>query len=126
MSKEDKDKRIFSRGALQVGARCRLKNRQRKCYMTNLSEGGCLIYCYSTAAISAGEILEIFFRLNNASEEIQVQGTVARVMPFNRGVKDINYALGISFTDLTEKQKKAIVNFTHQYLADMRQAKAVS
>jgi c-di-GMP-binding flagellar brake protein YcgR len=121
MNKEDKEKRICSRGALQVGARCRVKNRQRKCYMTNLSEGGCLIYCYSTAAIRAGETLEISFRLNNASEEIRVQGTVARVMPFNRGVKDINHALGIRFTGLTEKQKKAIDNFTHQYLADMRQ-----
>ncbi|MCX5904994.1 MAG: PilZ domain-containing protein [Proteobacteria bacterium] len=126
MNREVKKKRIFSRGALQVRARCRLKNRQRKCYMTNLSEGGCLIYCYSSAAISAGETLEISFRLNNASEEIVVEGTVARAMPFNRGTQDINYTLGIRFSDLAEKQKKAIVNFIHQYLADMRQDQTVS
>lgn len=126
MNKEDNEKRNFFRGALQVGARCRLKNRQRKCYMTNLSEGGCLIYCYSSTAIRAGEILEISFRLNKTAEEILVRGTVARAMPFNRGAKDINHTLGIRFTDLTEKQKNAIVNFIHQYLADMRQDKTVS
>jgi c-di-GMP-binding flagellar brake protein YcgR len=126
MNREVKKKRIFSRGALQVRARCRLKNRQRKCYMTNLSEGGCLIYCYSSAAIRAGETLEISFRLNNASEEIVVGGTVARAMPFNRGTQDINHTLGIRFSDLAEKQKKAIVNFIHQYLADMRQDQTVS
>ena len=95
MNKRDKEKRIFSRGALQVGARCRLKNRQRKCYMTNLSEGGCLIYCYASAAISVGEPLEVFFSLSNAAEEIHIKCTVVRVMPFNRGAKDINHALGI-------------------------------
>ncbi|MCX5896828.1 MAG: PilZ domain-containing protein [Proteobacteria bacterium] len=91
MNKEAKEKRISSRGALQVSARCRLKN-----------------------------------RLNNASEEIVVVGTVARSMPFNRGAQDINHTLGIRFSDLTEKQKKAIVNFIHQYLVDMRQDQAVS
>ena len=123
MDREGKEKRQHSRGTLQVRARCRLKNRQRKCYMTNVSNSGCLLYCYSTAAIRAGEKLEVTFRLNNAAEEIQVSGTVARAMPFNRGAKDINHALGIRFTGLTEKQKKAIINFIHQYLADMRQDK---
>jgi hypothetical protein len=79
MDRESKEKRQGSRGTLQVSARCRLKNRQRKCYMTNV--------------------------------------------PFNRGAKDINHALGIRFTDLTEKQQKAIISFIRQYLADMRQNK---
>jgi Tfp pilus assembly protein PilZ len=123
MDREGKEKRQHSRGTLQLRARCRLKNRQRKCYMTNVSNSGCLLYCYSTAAIRAGEKLEVTFRLANGAEELKVSGTVARIMPFNRGAKDINHALGIRFTDLTEKQKKAINNFIHQYLSDMLQNK---
>jgi c-di-GMP-binding flagellar brake protein YcgR len=126
MHRKDKEKREFSRGTLQTSARCKLKKSQIKCYMTNLSEGGCQIYCYSAAAISSGDKIEISFNLNNAEEAFDVSGTVVRVMPYSRGAKDINHCLGIRFTDLTGKQKKAIVNFINRYLSDMRQNRSVS
>jgi c-di-GMP-binding flagellar brake protein YcgR len=126
MDRKDKEKREFSRGALQVSARCRLKKSQIKCYMTNLSEGGCQIYCYSATAVRSGSKIEISFNLNNAEEDFVVSGTVVRAMPFNRGARDINRSLGIRFTDLTEKQKKAIGNFIKRYLSDMRRDRPVS
>jgi c-di-GMP-binding flagellar brake protein YcgR len=126
MDRKDKEKRKFSRGALQVSARCRLKKSQIKCYMTNLSEGGCQIYCYSATAVRSGGKIEISFNLNNAEEELAVSGTIVRTMPFSRGAKDINRSLGIRFTDLTEKQKKAIGNFIKRYLSDMRRDRPVS
>jgi c-di-GMP-binding flagellar brake protein YcgR len=126
MGKKDEEKRKCSRGALQIRARCRLKKSQKKCYMTNLSEGGCQLYCYSATALRSGGKIEISFTLDNAQEEFTVSGTVIRAMPFSRGAKDINHSLGIRFTDLTEKQKKAIVNFINRYLADMRRDRSVS
>jgi c-di-GMP-binding flagellar brake protein YcgR len=126
MGRKDQEKRKFSRGALQVSARCRLKKSQIKCYMTNLSEGGCQIYCYSAAAVRSGDKIEISFNLNNAEEAFVVNGDIARAMPFNRGARDINHSLGVRFTSLTEKQKKAIISFIDRYLSDMRQNRSVS
>jgi c-di-GMP-binding flagellar brake protein YcgR len=126
MDRKVKEKREFPRGSLQISAHCRLKKSRIKCYMTNLSEGGCQIYCYSAAAIRSGDKIVIFFNLNNAEEEFEVSGAVVRALPYSRGAKDINHCLGIRFTDLTENEKRAIANFINRFLSDMRQSRSVS
>ena len=115
------EKRQFKRGQLQIGIRYTMQRKSRKGYMTNLSEGGCLMYCHSSTPVQLNESVEISFSLKNSMDTIKVKGKVVRVMPFERSAQDVNYALGIEFLTIKEAQKKAIANYTRQFLADTLQ-----
>jgi c-di-GMP-binding flagellar brake protein YcgR len=121
MEAKGAEQRRFKRGQLQIGVRYTMQKKSKKGYMTNLSEGGCLMYCHSPESIQLNEPVEITFDLKNSMDEIKVKGKVVRVMPFERRADDLNYALGIEFLTLKESEKKAIANFTRQFLADTLQ-----
>ena len=113
--------RRFKRGQLKIGIRYTMQKKSKKGYMTNLSEGGCLMYCHSSEPVQLNEPVEISFSLKNSMDTIKVKGKVVRVMPFERNAQDVNHALGIEFLAIKEAQKKAIANFTRQFLADTLQ-----
>ena len=121
MEPKGAEQRRFKRGQLQIGIRYTMQKKSRKGYMTNLSEGGCLMYCQSSEPIQINEPVEISFSLKNSMNVIKVKGRVVRVMPFERSAQDVNYALGIEFLKIKEAQKKAIANYTRQFLADTLQ-----
>jgi len=115
------ERRRFKRGQLQIGIRYTMQKKLKKGYMTDLSESGCLMYCHSPEPIPLNEPVEISFSLKNSMDEIKIKGRVVRVMPFERSAEDVNYALGIEFFTIKEAEKKAIANFTRQFLADTLQ-----
>jgi Tfp pilus assembly protein PilZ len=121
MKKTGKDKRQFKRGPLQLGIHYTLNKQPGKGYMTNISEGGCFIYCYSPTRIKKNDRIKLTFYLKDADDYIVANGRIAWVMPFMRGQKDINYAAGIQFVDLEEEDKKAIAAFIRQVLEDGRE-----
>jgi c-di-GMP-binding flagellar brake protein YcgR len=121
MESKGAELRSFKRGQLQIGIRYTMQKKSKKGYMTNLSEGGCLMYCHSSEPVQLNEPVEISFSLKNSMDTIKVKGKVVRVMPFERSAQDVNYALGIEFLTIKEAQKKAIANFTRQFLADTLQ-----
>jgi c-di-GMP-binding flagellar brake protein YcgR len=121
MEQKGAEQRRFKRGQLQIGIRYTMQKKSKKGYMTNLSEGGCLMYCHSSEPVQLNEPVEISFSLKNSMDTIKVKGKVVRVMPFERNAQDVNHALGIKFLAIKEAQKKAIANFTRQFLADTLQ-----
>jgi Tfp pilus assembly protein PilZ len=121
MKKTGKDKRKFIRGPLQLSIRYTLNKQPSKGYMTNISEGGCCIYCYSPTRIKKNDPITINFNLKDVNDYIVATGKIAWVMPFMRGQKDINYAVGIKFIDLEEEDKKAIAAFIRKFMEDARE-----
>jgi c-di-GMP-binding flagellar brake protein YcgR len=115
------EQKRLKRGQLQIGIRYTMQKKSKKGYMTNLSEGGCLMYCHSSEPVQLNEPVEISFSLKNAMDTIKVKGKVVRVMPFERSAQDVNYALGIEFLTVKEAQQKVIANYTKQFLADTLQ-----
>lgn len=126
MKKDGKNKRIFKRGFLQLSVRCTLNRKALKGYMTNLSEGGCLIYCYSPDPIPMDAIARLTFNLKKSTDDIVVKGRVIRVMPFIRSGKDINYAVGVHFLELKKEHRKLIFNFIQKVLTDIREVQTVN
>ena len=121
MEPKGAEQRRFKRGQPQIGIRYTMQKKSRKGYMTNLSEGGCLMYCHFSEPIQINEPVELSFVLKNSMNAIKVKGRVVRVMPFERSAQDVNYALGIEFLKIKEAQKKVIANYTRQFLADTLQ-----
>jgi c-di-GMP-binding flagellar brake protein YcgR len=121
MEKQGAEKRRFKRGQLQIGIRYTMQKKSRKGYMTNLSLGGCLMYCHSTKPVQINEPVEISFRLKNSVNTTKVRGKVVRVQPFERSAQEINCALGIEFLGVKEVQKRAIENYIKQFLTDTLQ-----
>jgi c-di-GMP-binding flagellar brake protein YcgR len=121
MESKGAEQRRVKRGQLQIGIRYTMQKKSKKGYMTNLSEGGCLMYCHSSEPVQLNEPVEISFSLKNSMDAIKLKGKVVRVMPFERSASDVNYALGIEFLTIKEAQKKVIANYTKQFLADTLQ-----
>jgi hypothetical protein len=122
-----KEKRQFKRGPLLIPVRYDMQSEAKKGYMTDLSEGGCRIYCYSPTPVQDNNPISVFFNLKNSQDNISVQGQIVRTAPFippilrEENTRDFNHELGIKFLDLTEKECQAIENFINMVPKGMKQ-----
>ncbi len=121
MNQKSEQRREFKRGGLQRVILYNMRKISEEGYMTNLSKGGCLIYCYSPVPVQVNKQIEISFGLKNSSDIISLKGQIVRATKYNRGTNDYNYQLGIKFLRLTEKQGKAIENLVRRFLKDINQ-----
>jgi hypothetical protein len=110
----DSDKRIYKRRNLQVPARFTIHGYSDYGYITNLSEGGCLLYCSLPDQLALYTPIGITLTFKNSPEEIKVKGIVVRGFPFSvrsnyeNSYDDINYELAIEFIELNDNQKDFI------------------
>lgn len=126
MKLKSSEKREGKRAPLQIVMRYTMQKKSKKGYMTNLSEGGCLMYCYSPAPVQVNKPVKISFYLKNSLDNISVKSKVVRVTPFirntyDRYTEDINYMLGIQFLSLNQSHKEAIENYTRKVLNAIKQ-----
>lgn len=118
--------RQFKRGPLQLPVSFTLNEVAKEGYLSNLSAGGCLLYCYLPFAIKSNHPIELLLKLNIFPYPIKIIGHVAWVESFiynpNYALKEeINYQMGIQFLDLDEGEKKAIDDYAGKVLERMRQ-----
>jgi c-di-GMP-binding flagellar brake protein YcgR len=126
MMMEDLEKRKFKRGPLLLPIIFTLGALSKEGYLTDLSAGGCRLYCYSPVPVQANEPIEIFLNLKNSQENISLKARILRANPFNynpdfRSKEEINYELGIKFLRVNERQQEAIKNYTGMVLGRMKQ-----
>jgi c-di-GMP-binding flagellar brake protein YcgR len=121
MKQKGDEKRIFERGPLQIIVRYTMQKKSEKGYMTNLSKGGALMYCYSPNPVQVNEAVSISFRLKNSPDNIRLKGQIVRVTPYDIDTNDYNYQLGIKFLNLKEKQEQTIENFVRRILKNIKQ-----
>lgn len=123
----EKEKRAFRRGPLLIPVRYEMKGEIRKGFMTDLSKGGCRLYCYSLTPIEENIPIALSFTLKNSSAVISVNAQVVRtssfIPPVFRGedTRDFNHELGIKFLDLTGEQGQEVENFITMVLKSMKQ-----
>lgn len=122
---QESEKRKFPRGPLQLPVSFTLHEITRKGYLTNLSAGGGLLYCYSLVPVNRHEPIEISFSLKNAPNDLALRCRVVRVTPFNYNPDygnrpAVNYALGLEFLDVPEAQQRWIAWYVAQTLGRMK------
>lgn len=122
MEKTIPEKRKHPRGGLQVVVQYKLNDDLNNGYMTNLSQGGCLLYCTSQAPVQVGTPVEISFDLKNMSHHFLLKGLVVRVTSYYRGSEEYNHELGIKFLDVTEKEGKLIADYVQRFLENIRRS----
>ncbi|HMK64962.1 MAG TPA: PilZ domain-containing protein [Thermodesulfobacteriota bacterium] len=117
METSDQEKRAFKRGPLLIPVRYEMQGEIKKGYMTDLSKGGCRLYCYSPTPVEENNPTALSFTLKNSADHISVIGQVVRassfIPPVFRGeaTREFNYELGIRFLGLNEKQGQEVENF---------------
>jgi c-di-GMP-binding flagellar brake protein YcgR len=126
MMMENSEKRKFKRGPLLLPIIYTMHEESKEGYITDLSGGGCRLYCYSPVPVKAGEPVEIFLNLKNSQDNISLKAIILRANPFNynpdfRSKEEINYELGVKFISVNEKQQEAIENYTTMVLRRMKQ-----
>ncbi len=126
MTTEDSEKRKFKRGPLLLPIIYTMQAISKEGYITNLSAGGCRLYCYSPVPVKAGESIEIFLNLRNSPDNVSLKAKILRVNRFNynpdlRSKEEINYELGVKFLSVDERQKEIIENYTRMVLGRMKQ-----
>ncbi len=121
MNHNSKQKRKFKRGGVQGVIFYKLPDRSGEGFMTNLSKGGGLIYCYSPTPVQVNDPIEISFSLKNSPGNIRLKAQVVRVTDFNRDSEEFNHQLGIEFLNLTEQQGQAIEAFVDRFLQNIKQ-----
>ena len=125
MMTEDSEKRRFKRGPLLLPIIFTLGGVSKEGYITDLSAGGCRLYCYSAVPAKADEPIEISLNLKNAQENISVKARILRANPFSynpdfRSKEEINYELGIKFLGVNERQREVIENYTGMVLGRIK------
>lgn len=125
MMTEDSEKRKFRRGPLLLPIVYTLQAISKEGYITDLSSGGCRLYCFSPVPVKAGEPIEIFLNLKNSPDKISVKARILRANPFSynpyfRSKEEINYELGVKFLSVDERQQEAIENYTGMVLGRMK------
>ncbi len=126
MMTEDSEKRKFKRGPLLLPIIYTLQAISKEGYITDLSAGGCRLYCYSPVPVKVDESIEIFLNLKNSQDNISLKAKILRVNRFNynpdfRSKEEINYELGVKFLGVDERQQEAIENYTRMVLGRMKQ-----
>ena len=126
MMTKDPEKRKFERGPLLLPIIFNLQAVSKEGYLTNLSAGGCRLYCYSPDPVKSGEPIDIFLNLKNSQDIMTLNAQIIRVNPFiyspDFGSEEtINYELGVKFLGVDERQQEAIENYTRMVLRRMKQ-----
>jgi c-di-GMP-binding flagellar brake protein YcgR len=116
-----REKRKFKRGPLQIPVYYTFQKKPEIGYMSNLSEGGCLMYCHSPAPVKINKTVEISFNLKNYPEPITLKARVVRSAPFVINAEDVNCLVGLQFLSLTPSQKEAINNYVRKALQALKQ-----
>jgi c-di-GMP-binding flagellar brake protein YcgR len=124
--KRDSERRKFKRGPLLLPITFTMNSVSKEGYISNISIGGCRLYCYSTFPVKKAERIEIFLRLKNSPDSIGLRAQIIRVNPFIvnpdfRGPEEINCELGVKFLSLNKSQKEALENYTTMVLSRMKQ-----
>lgn len=122
---ENEEKRKFKRGPLLLSVMITLEGISREGYLTDLSAGGCRLYCYSPDPVRSGEGIDIFLNLKNMQEIMTLNAQIVWVNPFiyspDFGSREaINYELGVRFLEVHERQQEAIENYTGIVLRRMK------
>jgi c-di-GMP-binding flagellar brake protein YcgR len=123
---KDSEKRKFKRGPLPLPIIFTLHAVSREGYITDLSAGGCRLYCYSPVPVKVDEPIEIFLALKNSKNDISLKAQIIRVNPFNynpyfRSKEEINYELGVKFLSINESRREAIETYARMILGRMKQ-----
>ena len=121
MNQNSQQKRKFKRGGVQGVIFFKLPDGSGEGFMTNLSKGGGLIYCYSPTPVQVNDPIEISFSLKNSPGNLRLKARVVRVTDFKRDSEEYNYQLGIEFLNLTDKQGQAIEALVDRYLQNIKQ-----
>jgi hypothetical protein len=126
MMRKDSGKRKFKRGPLLLPVNYTLRAESKEGTITNLSAGGCRLYCYSPIPVKADEPIEIFLNLKNSKGPISLKAQIVRVSPFIynpdlRSREEINCELGVKFLAVNISQQEAIENYTGMVLRRMKQ-----
>jgi c-di-GMP-binding flagellar brake protein YcgR len=122
---ENEEKRKFRRGPLLLPVIITLAGISREGSLTDLSAGGCRLYCYSPEPVRSGERIDIFLNLKNSQDMMTLNAQIVWVNPFiyspDFGSQEaINSELGVKFLDVNERQQEAIENTTGIVLRRMK------
>jgi hypothetical protein len=120
------EKRQFKRGPLLLPVLFTASGVMNEGYLTNLSAGGCLVYCFSEFPLEVDHPVEIDFNLKNLPGDFILKGQLVRVTPFTykpylEFKEEINYELGIKFLKADEGQIRSIEQYIHTVLENMKQ-----
>jgi c-di-GMP-binding flagellar brake protein YcgR len=123
---KDSDQRKFKRGPLLLPVIYNFQAVSKDGSITDLSAGGCRLYCYSPDPVKSGETIDIFLNLKTSQDMISLKAQIVRVSPFlynpDFGSQEtINYELGVKFLKVNERQQEAIENYTRMVLRRMKQ-----
>jgi len=123
---KDSEKRKFKRGPLPLPIIYTMHAESKEGYITDLSAGGCRLYCYSPVPVKINEPIEISLRLKNSKNYISLKAQIIRVNPFNynpyfKNEEEINYELGVKFLNVNESQQEAIETYARMVLKRMKQ-----
>jgi c-di-GMP-binding flagellar brake protein YcgR len=126
MMRKKSEKRKSKRGPLQLPVIYTKKAVSKEGYITNLSAGGCRLYCYSPVPVKSGEPVEVSLNLKNSKGNISLKAQIIRVNPFIynpdfNNQEEINYELGVKFLSVNESQQEALENYTRMVLRRMKQ-----
>ena len=103
------DRHEDQRGSVRVPLKLRVGfetyGEARECLMTNLSRGG--LFIATSAPLPQGSKLQIWIRIEESSQEIELQGEVASHNS-GPGLLSEEVGMGIKFVGCTEEQEKAI------------------
>jgi len=115
--KKFKERRKFKRGPLLLPVIFIINSVSKEGYLSDISIGGCRLYCYSDFPIVKDERIEIFLTLKNSPDSISLKAQIMRVNPFIgnpafRGPEEINYELGVKFLRVNQRQKESLENYT--------------
>jgi c-di-GMP-binding flagellar brake protein YcgR len=122
---ENEEKRKFKRGPLLLPVIMTLEGVSREGFLTDLSAGGCRLYCYSPEPVRSGERIDMFLNLKNSQDIMTLNAYIVWVNPFiyipDFGRQEaINYELGVKFLGIDERQQEAIENTTGTVLRRMK------
>jgi hypothetical protein len=126
MMTKDPEKRKFRRGPLLIPVVLTLRAVSKDGFITDLSAGGCRLYCYSPDPVKSGELIEIFLNLKNWQDVMTLNAQIVRVNPFIYSPdfgspETINCELGVRFLGVNERLQEAIESYTRMGLRRMKQ-----
>ena len=121
----NEEKRQYKRGPLLLPVLFTLSGATHEGYLTNLSAGGCLLYCFSEIPLEVDHPIEIDFNLKNLPGAFILKGQLVRVIPFTykpylEFKEEINHELGIRFLNADEGQIRSIEGYIHTVLEYMK------
>jgi type IV pilus assembly protein PilZ len=111
---EDSDRRIAPRALVDFEVDYASEDNYLFAYITDISETG--IFVRTTTPEPAGTQLNLRFRLDDASPQIQVEGEVIWVNPYRPGnMNNLHPGMGIKFIDLDDVLKARLLELVRRF-----------